>query len=83
MVWPKSSKKQEKTGWYYRVLETGLVSVGDYLNVIERPAPDWPIAKVVKARFEPHLDSDTAQNLAKLTHLSEAWRASFAHKAQH
>jgi len=70
-----------KTGWYYRVLESGYVCVGDFINVLERPAPDWSIAKVVKARFAPDLGRDTARYLAGLVNLSEDWRNTFAQKA--
>ena len=76
----KQFLKTGKTGWYYRVLETGLVSVGDFINVIERPAPNWPIARVIEARFESKLNTEIACDLANLAHLSQDWRKSFAQK---
>jgi len=38
--------KTRRTGWYYRVLEPGHVRVGDALDLVERPYPDWPLASL-------------------------------------
>lgn len=38
--------KTRRTGWYYRVLETGEVRAGDSLALVERPYPDWPLASL-------------------------------------
>lgn len=38
--------KTRRTGWYYRVLETGEVRAGDTLELVERPYPDWPLASL-------------------------------------
>ena len=35
--------KTRRTGWYYRVLEPGLVRAGDALGLVERPHPEWPL----------------------------------------
>lgn len=33
-------------GWFYRVLQEGELAVGDTMKVIERPYPQWTVAKV-------------------------------------
>ena len=33
-------------GWFYRVLEGGLITSGDTIAVIERPYPQWTLARV-------------------------------------
>ena len=33
-------------GWFYRVLEGGLITSGDPIAVIERPYPQWTLARV-------------------------------------
>jgi MOSC domain-containing protein YiiM len=38
--------KTRRTGWYYRVLEPGVVGAGDDLALVERPYPDWPLASL-------------------------------------
>lgn len=38
--------KTRRTGWYYRVLEPGVVEAGDDLALVERPYPEWPLASL-------------------------------------
>ena len=38
--------KTRRTGWYYRVLESGQVRAGDTLDLVERPWPDWPLSSL-------------------------------------
>ena len=33
-------------GWFYRVLEGGLIAAGDTIAVTERPHPEWTLARV-------------------------------------
>ena len=33
-------------GWFYRVLEQGAIADGDTIAVIERPYPEWTLARV-------------------------------------
>ena len=35
-----------RSGWYYRVLETGQVRAGDDLEMVERRYPEWPLASL-------------------------------------
>jgi len=75
-------QKTGRVGWYYRVLETGTVIEGDVMMLVERPQPDWPLARVASARFDPKLDSATATSLSRLPELAKGWRAAFARKAE-
>lgn len=54
------------SGWYYRVLETGEVKVGDSIEVIERPNPEWSIAKI---QYYLYTETDNQQAMEKLTQL--------------
>ncbi len=38
-----------RTGWYYRVLEPGVAREEDALELVERPSPDWPLARLTGA----------------------------------
>lgn len=76
-------RKTCKTGWYYRVLETGVVTPESFMHVIERPAPQWPIYDVIAARFSRDVPSETAQKLSDLAPLSEEWRAYFRDLSNH
>lgn len=37
--------KARRAGWYYRVIEEGAVAAGDALELIDRPHPDWSVAR--------------------------------------
>ena len=69
-----------RTGWYYRVLENGLVSTGETMRLLDRPHPDFSVYDVTKARFDRRLDSAMAKRLSELDALSENWRAAFLKK---
>ncbi|SDQ71479.1 MOSC domain-containing protein [Pseudovibrio sp. Tun.PSC04-5.I4] len=73
-------QKTGRTGWYYRVLETGQVQIGDTMSVIDRPHEEWMLAKLIKARFNPKLEGAVAEQLSEIPALSQNWRASFAKK---
>ncbi len=70
-----------RTGWYYRVLETGEVQVGDEMHLVERPCPDWSVAKVTSARLTRKVSTEDATALACLEQLAEGWRTAFAKMA--
>ena len=59
-------QRTARTGWYYRVLETGSVRVGDMVALIERPLPEWHLKRLINARFNPELDPEQAKELSKL-----------------
>lgn len=69
--------KTAKTGWYYRVLETGTIPARATMQLIERLAPEWTVMTVTKARFDPRLGPEIAKALSNLPQLSQVWRAHF------
>lgn len=74
-------QRSGRTGWYYRVLETGQVQKGDWLELVERPLADWPLARLISSRFDPKIDVKTSQQLSKINLLSENWRHYFKNRA--
>lgn len=70
-----------RTGWYYRVLEPGSVAVGDEMALRERSLPEWPLSRLIEARFSSGLDPDDAKTLADTAALSPSWRSAFEKKA--
>lgn len=62
------------TGWYYRVLEEGMVQGGDALEHLERPAPEWPLDRIAKIIYGRSLDAEELHGMASLELLSENWR---------
>ena len=57
-------------GWHYRVLEEGAIAAGDRLVLEQRPNPDWPIVRLIRALFHDPLDRKLLEELVALRDLS-------------
>lgn len=64
-----------RTGWYYRVLEVGQVAAGDTLELLERPAAEWPLERILHVLYRETPGTDSLRELARLTPLTESWRS--------
>lgn len=63
-----------RTGWYYRVLQSGIVAPEDSIDRIERRSPDWTIARIWRAFYVDTLNRDELAQLSELSRLAESWR---------
>lgn len=63
-----------RTGWYYRVLETGEIGAGDRFELISRDWPDWPLARLWQVLFGQPVEADALGELARLDVLASSWR---------
>jgi len=63
-----------RTGWYYRVLEQGIVKTGDRLERIDRIAPEWTLHRLWHALYVDRLNLDELKGMAALDVLAEGWR---------
>ena len=65
-----------RAGWYCRVIEEGQVAAGDRLQLVERPCPDWTVARVFDLIVAGGYKRDRASlaRLADLPALSAEWR---------
>ena len=74
---PALVQRTGRTGWYYRVLETGTVAAGAPLALVARPHPRWDVAtlnRVVYARGpERAALADVATELAACPALPPGW----------
>jgi MOSC domain-containing protein YiiM len=78
---PYLFQKTGRTGWYYRVLETGAVEAGARISLIERPHPQWSVLRVTRARLTRRASREEAEALADLADLAPGWRQAFARMA--
>lgn len=62
-----------RTGWYFRVLETGEIGEGDKIILCDRPYPDWPLSRIMGLIFEGCLEEQELRKLLTLP-LVESWR---------
>lgn len=63
-----------RSGWYYRVIEQGLVAPGDRLERVARPLPDWPLIRLWRILYVDLLDREALAEMAALGPLPEGWR---------
>ena len=75
-------QKTARTGWYYRVLENGIVAAGGDMKLLDRSHPQWSLKRLIKARFDPNLAVEDALGLSRLSDLSASWRRAFGKKSQ-
>jgi MOSC domain-containing protein YiiM len=74
---PALMVKERRSGWYYRVIEQGTAQSGDMLTLIDRPLPDWSVARVFGLLIAGDHKTDPAalRALMAMEVLFEGWRA--------
>lgn len=60
---PKAMIRTGRAGWYYRVLDPGVIAAGDAVQLEDRPNPDFPFVRLVELISH---SSATVGELAKL-----------------
>jgi MOSC domain-containing protein YiiM len=74
---PGLTQRVEQTGrhgWYLRVLEEGEVVADAPIILLERPCPEWTIARAFSAMRRRSADPVEAARLRAVPALSAAWR---------
>lgn len=67
-----------RTGWYLRVLDEGLVAPGDEIARLERPHPEWTIARANAALYTRPRDVDEILALTAVPALAPSLAAGLA-----
>ena len=71
---PRAMMRNGLCGWYYRVLEPGMLGAGDAMTLQARPNPNWSIARFHRLIAGlPAPPGDMAE-LTKLEGLAAHWR---------
>lgn len=71
-----------RTGWLYRVLNPGEVCQGDIIEVVERPLPEWTIARLQRYLYDEVSNLDAARTLSELELLSPGFRGLFKRRVE-
>ena len=69
------TQKSGRTGWYYRVLQEGEVTLQDELELLERLHEEWTIYRLWKAFYVTRSDYEELSHIASLNELSPSWRS--------
>ncbi len=62
-----------RTGWYYRVLEPGIVQSQQALVLQARPYPQWPLARLTAVLFSQNVELPMLSECLALP-LGSSWR---------
>lgn len=62
-----------RTGWYYRVLEEGVLTAGDGFELIDRAHPQWSVARLSAVLFDKQVDAGIIRQCLELP-LAPSWR---------
>jgi MOSC domain-containing protein YiiM len=62
-----------RTGWYFRVLEEGEVEAGMPVTLIDRPNPEWTVARANRILHHMKTDLAATLELADVPELAESW----------
>jgi MOSC domain-containing protein YiiM len=67
-----------RTGWYLRVLREGTVRSGLTVALVERPYPEWTVARASRVMRARTRDREAAGALAACDLLAGSWRTRLA-----
>jgi MOSC domain-containing protein YiiM/ferredoxin-NADP reductase len=55
-----------RTGWLYRIIKSGTIAAGDTVRLLERPHPDWTVARVEYYLF---LETDNVEKMKEIVEI--------------
>lgn len=76
------SQDNFKTGWFYRVVQTGTMNAGDKIEVTERLHPEWTVAKVQHYLYVDTENKTAMQQLVDLDVLAKETKGVFERRLQ-
>ena len=71
-------QRSGRTGWYLRVLREGEVAAGDEMRRIDRPHPEWTIARANAALYTRPVDEAGVRALAACPGLAASLRGALS-----
>lgn len=63
-----------RTGWYFRVIEPGLIAAGDRGTLMTRPHPAWTLNRTSHLLYHDRMNRVALAELARLPGLPDNWR---------
>ncbi|KAF2202934.1 3-chlorobenzoate-3,4-dioxygenase reductase subunit [Delitschia confertaspora ATCC 74209] len=79
----KRTQMSFRTGWYYRVLQTGTITPGvSEIRLLERKHPEWPIARIQYYLYHELDNEEAMQQLVEVEELGEDIKRIFRNRLQ-
>ena len=63
-----------RTGWYFRVIESGLIAAGDRGTLVARPYSAWTLNRTSHLLYHDRMNRVALAELAELPGLPDKWR---------
>jgi MOSC domain-containing protein YiiM len=79
--WVKLTVTENRTGFYARVLEPGIIQPGDAWNLRERPNPDGAIPAINRCLYL-HFDPEFASRMLRMPGLADWWKEQVVEKRE-
>ncbi|KAJ5682991.1 hypothetical protein N7462_006156 [Penicillium macrosclerotiorum] len=76
----RMAQEKFRTGWYYRIIQEGLIHAGDEIVLLERPNPRWTVARVQHYLYIEKENFDVMKELAALSELGGESRNIFKNR---
>lgn len=70
----KAMVRSERSGWYYRVLQTGELRAGDAVTLHDRPHPHFPFTRLVSIVYRRNPTMEELGQMSEMTGLARQWR---------
>ena len=72
---PKAMVQSGLSGWYYRVIRPGTITLGDAVSLQDRPHPDFAFTRLIAIIYHGGATQDELVRMAAMTGLAAQWRA--------
>ena len=70
----KAMVQNQRSGWYYRVLEPGRLRAGDAVTLQDRPHPAFAFARLVEIVYRRNPTREELKRMSSLDGLARQWR---------
>jgi len=74
--------RSRKSGFYFAVVEPGMVSPGSEINIVSRDPHRVSVSDILKLYLDPWWNIELAQRTQLLDALPESWKVDFRKKTQ-
>jgi ferredoxin-NADP reductase len=77
---PTRSQELFRTGWFYRILEEGTIQAGDEIVLLERPNPEWTVARIQFYLYHDMRNKDMMREILRIKELGSESRGIFRNR---
>ncbi|KAJ9604190.1 hypothetical protein H2200_011024 [Cladophialophora chaetospira] len=76
----KRSQDLFRTGWMYQILKEGVIQAGDDMRLLQRPNPQWTVAKIQHYLYHDMRNEEAMKQLVEIQELGAEARTIFQNR---